>query len=388
MKSNIIIIGAGASGLMCAAQAGKRGRSVIVLDHAKRSGQKILVSGGGSCNFTNRDIHSGNYISENPHFCKSALARFRPSDFIALLKKHRISYHEKQEGQLFCKGSSLQITDMLKKECSAVGAKIYLGCSIHEIFKDSGFRAKTSLGVFESESTVIATGGLSYPNLGASDLGLRIAGHFGINVIPPRPSLVPLILSPADQKKFSALAGVSFDAEAGTGLHKFRGKILFTHKGLSGPAVLQVSSYWEPGQGITIDLLPGHDAKSIFAAGRQSRTAMKNLLSKYLPRRLAQTWAEFYLPLKPVNQYNEKELLEAAGLVHSWTLYPSGTEGFRTAEVTRGGVDTSELSSKTMEAKKVPGLYFIGEAVDVTGQLGGYNLHWAWASGWAAGQYA
>ena len=388
MNSDVIIIGAGAAGLMCAIEAGKRGRSVIILDHASKIGQKILVSGGGRCNFTNLNIHAENYISANPHFCKSALARFTPQDFIALVKKHRISYHEKEDGQIFCNGSSRQIVDMLLDECNSVGVKMRLNCKIQEITKNRRFIVKTNSGMIESESLVVATGGLSYPTLGATGFGHHIASQFGLRIIPPKPALVPFTFSRGDRERFAEISGVSLKTVVNCGGHEFKGEILFTHRGLSGPAILQASSYWQNGEEIIINLLPGIDAHSIFLYSRQRRIEMKNMLSCYLPRRFAHIWCEFYLPSKPLCQYNDRELLDASRLVYGWAIKPAGTEGYRTAEVTAGGVDTDELSSKTMEAKKVTGLYFIGEVVDVTGHLGGYNLHWAWASGRASGQYA
>jgi len=388
MNTNVIIIGAGAAGLMCAISAGKRGRPVIILDHASKIGKKILVSGGGRCNFTNLNIQAENYISANPHFCKSALARFTPQDFIALVKKHRISYNEKEDGQMFCNGSSRHIVDMLLDECNSSGVEMRLNCEIKEITKNISFIVKTNSGAIESESLVVATGGLSYPNLGATDIGHHVAAQFGLRIIPPKPALVPFTFSRGDREKFGELSGVSLEAVVICGKHKFRGEMLFTHKGLSGPAILQASSYREDGEEILVNLLPGIDAHSIFPSNRQSKIEMKNMLSRYLPRRFAHTWCKFYLPSRPLCQYNDKELFDASHLLHEWIIKSAGTEGYRTAEVTAGGVDTDELSSKTMEAKKVQGLYFIGEVVDVTGHLGGYNLHWAWASGWAAGQYA
>lgn len=388
MNSDVIIIGAGAAGLMCAIESGKRGRSVIILDHASKIGQKILVSGGGRCNFTNLSIQAENYISANPHFCKSALARFTPQDFISLIKKHRISYHEKEDGQMFCNGSSRQILDMLLSECDSAGVQMRLNCKIEEITKNRRFIITTNSGVIESESLVVATGGLSYPNLGATDIGHRVASQFGLRILQPKPALVPLTLSRRDRERFSELSGVSLEAVVNYRGHKFRGELLFTHKGLSGPAILQTSLYWENGEEILVNLLPGIDAHSIFLSNLQSRMEMKNLLSRYLPRRFAYIWCEFYLLSRPLCQYNDKELFDASRLLHEWIIKPAGTEGYRTAEVTAGGVDTDELSSKTMEAKKVTGLYFIGEVIDVTGHLGGYNLHWAWASGWTAGEYA
>jgi len=388
MNTNVIIIGAGAAGLMCAISAGKRGRPVIILDHASKIGKKILVSGGGRCNFTNLNIQAENYISANPHFCKSALARFTPQDFIALVKKHRISYNEKEDGQMFCNGSSRHIVDMPLDECNSSGVEMRLNCEIKEITKNISFIVKTNSGAIESESLVVATGGLSYPNLGATDIGHHVAAQFGLRIIPPKPALVPFTFSRGDREKFGELSGVSLEAVVICGKHKFRGEMLFTHKGLSGPAILQASSYREDGEEILVNLLPGIDAHSIFLSNRQSKIEMKNMLSRYLPRRFAHTWCKFYLPSRPLCQYNDKELFDASHLLHEWIIKSAGTEGYRTAEVTAGGVDTDELSSKTMEAKKVQGLYFIGEVVDVTGHLGGYNLHWAWASGWAAGQYA
>lgn len=388
MNTNVIILGAGAAGLMCAIEAGKRGRSVIILDHTAKIGQKIFVSGGGRCNFTNLNIQAENYLSANPHFCKSALARFTPQDFIALVKKHRISYRDKEDGQMFCNGSSRQIVDMLRDECNSAGVKISLNCKIEGITKKRRFIVKTNSGVIESESLVVATGGLSYPSLGATDIGHRVAAQFGLCIISPKPALVPLTFSRGDREKFGELSGISLEAVIKCGGHEFRGEVLFTYKGLSGPAILQASSYWEHGEEILVNLLPGIDARSIFLSNRQSRMEMKNLLSRYLPRRFAYIWCEFYLPSRPLCQYNDKELLNASRLFHEWLIKPAGTEGYGTAEVTAGGVDTDELSSKTMEANKVTGLYFIGEVIDVTGHLGGYNLHWAWASGWTAGQYA
>ncbi|MBI4686646.1 MAG: NAD(P)/FAD-dependent oxidoreductase [Nitrospirae bacterium] len=385
---DVLIIGAGAAGLMCAIQAGRRKRSVIILDHAGKIGQKILVSGGGRCNFTNLNIAAENYISGNPHFCKSAIARFTPHDFIAMLKKHRISYLEKENGQLFCKGSSRQILDMLQKEIDLTGAKIRLNCKINKITKKSRFIVTTNLGAIDAESLVIATGGLSYKALGATDFGYSIARQFGLRIIHPSPALVPLIFSKEDLKRFEDLSGISFKAVVSCGGKDFTGEALFTHKGLSGPVILQASSYWRQGEEIIINLLPGLDARGLFSSNRQSRMEMKTLLAQYIPKRLAHRWCELYLPSKPLYQYNDKELLHASLRLHGWTIRPAGTEGYGKAEGTRGGVDTDELSSKSMEARKVQGLYFIGEVIDVTGHLGGYNLHWAWASGCAAGQYA
>jgi len=387
MQDDVIIIGAGASGLICAAEAGKRGKSVLVLDHSQKIGSKIRISGGGRCNFTNLHVSSEHYISQNPHFCKSALSRYTPEDFISLLRKYRISFHEKEAGQLFCDATSSEIIVMLRAECEKVATEFLLGCSVKKIGGNGLFSVTTDKGIFQAQSLVIATGGLSYPKLGASDLGLRLAEQFKINVISPKPGLVPLTLSQKELEVFRELSGVSINAEITSNRASFQGSILFTHRGLSGPAILQISSYWNKGELLSINLLPGVNAYDLLLASRQSRKEIRNLLSQYLPSRFSQAWCKNYLPTKPVCQFTEKELQGAAEKLHAWQIKPSGTEGYGAAEVTVGGIDTNEVSSKTMEAKKVPGLYFIGEALDVTGQLGGYNLHWAWASGHAAGQH-
>lgn len=387
MKKDVIIIGAGASGLMCAIEAGKRGRSVLVMDHAEKTGKKIRVAGGGRCNFTNINIRPDNYISNNPHFCKSALARFTPHDFIAMLERYGIRYYEKEAGQLFCRESSGDIISMLQKECDKAGVEISLHCKVEEVMKNDIFTLQTGQGTFESGSLVVATEGISYSHMGATDIGYRIAGQFGIKVTSLRPALVPFTFMPEDRKLAVELSGVSFPAAVSCSKKAFRGDVLFTHKGVSGPAILQASSYWNPGDKIRIDLLPDMDAYELFISRRQGNIEMCNLLSEHLPRRFAHKWCEIYIQSRPVNQYSDKELKAIAQQIHNWTIKPAGTEGYKTAEVTLGGIDTDELSSKTMETKKVPGLYFIGEVVDVTGQLGGYNLQWAWASGFAAGQY-
>jgi len=387
MKKDVIIIGAGPSGLMCAIEAGKHGRSVLVLDHAGKIGNKIRVSGGGRCNFSNIDTRPDNYISHNSHFCKSALARFTPDDFIAVLERHGIDYLKKEAGQLFCRRTSGEIINMLQEECSRVGVEIRMHCRIEDVKRDASFNLSTNFGTFESESLVVATGGLSYPKLGATDIGYRIARQFGINVTSLKPALVPFTFNQNDMNIFRELSGVSINAAVACHGRRFRGDILFTHRGLSGPAILQISSYWNPGDDINVNLLPDTDAYELFMARRQSKMEMHNLLSEFLPRRFAQKWCELYIQSKPLNQYSDKELKAIAQQILNWTVKPAGAEGYKTAEVTLGGIDTDELSSKTMEAKKVSGLYFIGEVVDVTGQLGGYNLHWAWASGFAAGQY-
>lgn len=387
MKKDVIIIGAGAAGLMCAAGAGKRGRAVIVLDHAGKPGNKIRISGGGHCNFTNINVRYDNYLSLNPHFCKSALARFTPYDFISMVEKHGIEYYEKEAGQMFCAGSSSGILKMLRSESTEAGVEMLLDCRISGVKKDEWFIVETDKGNFESESVVVATGGLSYPVLGASDIGYKIAGRFGISVTTLKPALVPFTFGQGDRKMFGELSGISLNAGVSCNDAHFRGDILFTHRGLSGPAILQVSSYWNKGDIISIDLLPEMEAYEFLVSHRQGRMELHNLLSKLLPSRFATKWCEMNFRSRPVNQCNDKELKQIAHQLHKWELKPQGTEGYKTAEVTLGGIDTNELSSKTMESKKVPGLYFVGEVIDVTGQLGGYNLHWAWASGFVAGQY-
>ncbi len=388
MKKDVIIIGAGAAGLMCGIEAGKRGRSVLVLEHSEKIGKKIRISGGGRCNFTNLSVHHDHYLSRNPHFCKSALARFTPYDFISILENHRIMYYEKEAGQLFCVKSSAAIIHMLETELRRAGAKLWLNCRIAEIKNKDGFMLSTNYGTVESESLVVGTGGLSYPELGASDVGYRIAKQFGLKVTPLVPGLVPLTLPAGEAGIFRKLSGISLEAEVRCNQRNFRGNILFTHRGLSGPATLQVSSYWGEGRAISINLLPQHDVYEIFEAKKQSRVELHNLLSAFLPQRFARKWCEVYAQSRPMIHYSERELKKIAHQLHHWELRPAGTEGYQKAEVTLGGIETDELSSKTMEAKKVPGLYFAGEVVDVTGQLGGYNLQWAWASGFVAGQYA
>ncbi len=389
-KYDVIIIGAGASGMMCAIESGKRGRSVLVLDHASKIGEKISISGGGSCNFTNINTSPSNYLSNNSHFCKSALSRFTPNDFIALLEKHNVKYEEREQGQLFCSKSSGEIIRMLAKESYYAGVNIILNCHIHEVKKNESFMVSTDQGIFESETLVIATGGLSYPQIGATGIGHKIAKQFGLKVTELKPALVPFIFSPEDIKIFGELSGISIDGAIKCNKMEFRGRILFTHRGLSGPAILQISLYWKSGDTIVVDLLPGIDIYGFFIARQlgKSKIEMHNLFSGYLPSRFAKIWCALKMRSKPVNQYNEKELKNIANLIHNWEIKPETTEDFRTAEVTLGGIDTDELSSKTMEARKVNGLFFTGEVIDVTGQLGGFNFQWAWASGFVAGQYA
>jgi predicted Rossmann fold flavoprotein len=387
IKRNVIIIGAGASGLLCAVECGKRRGSVLVLDHAVRTGSKIGISGGGRSNFTNLHVTADHYRSRNPHFCKSALARFTPRHILSLVEKHGIKYYEKEAGQIFCVKSSRDIIAMLEKECERAGAEVRVKCRVIDIDRTGHFSVATNQGVFIADSLVIATGGLSYANLGASGFGHDVARQFGIRVIQPGPALVPFVFQGRDQKVFQELAGISLDAALSCGSKQFRGNILFTHHGLSGPAALQASLYWNSGTPLLIDLLPGTDILDVFTSKRQSKMEMRNLLAGYFPKRVSQIWCDLLGATKPIDQTSDKELRDIANALHGWELIPKGTEGYKTAEVTAGGVDTDELSSKTMESKKVPGLYFIGEVVDVTGELGGYNLHWAWASGHAAGQH-
>ena len=387
MDRDVIIIGAGASGLFCAVEAGKRGRKVLVLDHATKVGSKIRISGGGRCNFTNLQISPDHYISQNRHFCRSALSRYSPTDFTSLLTKHGISFHEKEDGQLFCSDSSSDIIVMLRKESEKAGTEIITNCAIKGVSHPMSFDVMTDKGLVQAPSLVIATGGLSYSKLGASDFGFRIARQFAISIIPPRPGLVPLRLNQRDLEVFGKLSGLSFNAEVSLGKTTFRGSLLFTHRGLSGPAILQISSYWSKGDEITINLLPGRDAAQLLIDHRQTRKEVHNMLSQYLPQRFIHVWCSHYFQIKPICQFSEKKLSEIGQNLNAWKITPDGTEGYSSAEVTVGGVDTNEVSSKTMESVKVPGLFFIGEVLDVTGHLGGYNLHWAWASGHAAGQY-
>ena len=387
MKFDVIVIGGGAAGLFCASLAGQRGRSVLVVEAADKVGKKILISGGGRCNFTNLYTTPDNFICTNPNFHKSALARFSPDDFIALVKKHRIKFHEKKLGQLFCDGSSGEIVDLLLQECAAVGVKIRVNCHVRNIQKTDSFIVATNQGIFAADSVVVATGGVSIPKIGATDFGFRLARQFGLKVIAPRPALVPLTLGENDLRIFRELSGVSVAARVACQEQEFRENILLTHRGLSGPAILQISSYWDKGEALTIDLLPDHSAAALLAAKKSEGVALSTLLGEYFSHRFAKAWATVYGQEKPLRQFNQTELAAIAERLHAWQLFPNGTEGFGKAEVTLGGVDTNELSSKTMAARNVNGLYFIGEVVDVTGHLGGFNFQWAWASGYAAGQY-
>lgn len=387
-KFDAVIIGAGAAGLMCAARAGLRGRRVLLLDHADEPGKKILISGGGRCNFTNLRSAPECFLSGNPHFCKSALARYTQHDFIALVEKHRIAYHEKTLGQLFCDGSARQIVAMLLAECREAGVDIRLGHRISSVNRSDNFRIETDHGVFTADAVVLATGGLSIPKMGATAFAHRIAGRFGIKMTETRPALVPLVFRAEDLALMRPLSGVAVDAVVRCGPGSFREAVLFTHRGLSGPAVLQASSSWREGAEIVVDLLPDTDAAAFLRERKQARprAETKTVLAEILPLRLAQSLAETHLPARPLGELPNKALDGFAARLNGWRLTPSGSEGYAKAEVTIGGVDTRALSSKTMEARAVPGLYFIGEAVDVTGWLGGYNFQWAWSSGWAAGE--
>lgn len=414
---DVLIVGAGAAGMMCALTAAQRGRSVLLLDHSEKLAEKIRISGGGRCNFTNLNVRPENYLSRNPHFCRSALARFTPQHFIALLQKHGIGFHEKTLGQLFCDEGSEAIIAMLKGECDAAGVRWCVPCSIQNIARDDVFQVSTSRGRIQAQSLVIASGGLSIPKIGATPFGYKMAQQFGLPVTKLKPGLVPLSFHPEEWAAYAELAGISVDAVVSYGRQSFRENLLFTHRGLSGPAILQISSYWEPSsqpsgettsqstkpaswqvagypggkgraQSISINLLPDHDMHELFAQQRSNRMLLGNFLAQYLPKRLAEVWCEQLAENKPLNQYSEKATHAFAAKLHDWQLTPTGTLGYSKAEVTCGGVDTHALSSKTMQANDVPGLYFIGEVVDVTGQLGGYNFHWAWASGYAAGQAA
>lgn len=395
---DVIVIGAGAAGMMCAAEAGQRGRRVLIVDHAGKLAEKIRISGGGRCNFTNLDVGVSHYLSRNPQFCRSALARFTPGHFIERVNRHGIRWHEREHGQLFCDDSAQDIIDMLRTGCDDGHVSWAMPCKIEAISTDSApdsrFILDTSHGRFACASLVVATGGLSIPKIGASPLGYKIAEQFGLAIVPPKPALVPLTLPPEELAIYKELAGMAFDAVAECGAGRFRENLLFTHRGLSGPVILQVSSYWQArdyggGDGdsqITVNLFPAENVRQWLTERARSKTLLGNLLSDRLPKRFAHAWCEQRGWNKPVNQFNGKELDAIATALAGWTIAPNGTLGYAKAEVTLGGVDTRALSSKTMEARDVPGLYFVGEVMDVTGHLGGYNFQWAWASGHAAGQ--
>jgi len=380
---DVIVLGGGAAGLMCAIEAGKRGHRVVLLERSEKIGKKILISGGGRCNFTNLHCQPKHFFSENPHFAKSALARYTPTDFIALVEKHGISYHEKTLGQLFCDRSATEITTMLESECRAANVRIVVNENVREVSRDTAFAVRTDSTEYHAPVLVVATGGVSIPNIGATAFGYELARQFGLNIVRTRPALVPLVFHPADRKRYSDLAGVSAEIIATAGNSAFREKMLFTHRGLSGPAILQASSYWKEGEALQLDLAPGREAtQKIREAGTRTPAVAEKALHEFLPQRLAERWLKFHPPKAWTNlalDAFEREL-------HAWTIRPAGTEGYEKAEVTAGGVDTADLSSKSMETRKVPGLFFIGEVVDVTGHLGGFNFQWAWASAAAAGR--
>lgn len=389
-KADVIIIGAGAAGLMCAIEASKRGRKVLVFDHANKPGKKILMSGGGRCNFTNYNISPENYISHNPHFCKSALSRYTQWHFIELVKKHNIAFHEKTLGQLFCDHKSKDILNMLLLECEQAGVKIYLELSTEQIEKitNTEFKLKTSHGDFVCESLVIASGGLSIPTLGASAFAYKVAEQFGIKVWPTRAGLVPFTLHDADKAKLADLPGIAVPSIASNQRKSFTESLLFTHRGLSGPAILQLSSYWQTGEEVLINLLPDCNLLATLQAAQKHSPIklLKTVMAEYLPKRLVETFLEPELAEKKLQSLNHRELDHVVASIQGWRVKPNGTEGYRTAEVTLGGVDCDAISSKTMQANEIPGLFFIGEGLDVSGWLGGYNFQWAWSSGWAAGQ--
>jgi predicted Rossmann fold flavoprotein len=387
-KFDALILGAGAAGLMCAIEASKRGRRVALLERAEYIGKKILISGGGRCNFTNIHCISENFISANPHFAKSALARYTPADFIALVETYHIPYHEKTLGQLFCDRAASEITGMLQRECEAGGVRIFLNCKIREVTRDTGFVVRTEETEFCAPVLVIATGGLSIPKMGATAFGYDLARQFGLRVQPTKAALVPLVLNARGQKDYCNLAGISAAITVSCAGESFREAMLITHRGLSGPAILQASSYWESGQPLHIDLAPDQDVTSAILQSKVRNTSVaQSALQRFLPARLAARWLELnWLNQNSTSQWTNQALEDLERRIHHWTLVPAGTEGYQKAEVTAGGIDTDELSAQTMESRKVPGLFFIGEVVDVTGHLGGHNFQWAWSSGVAAGR--
>ncbi len=375
--------------MMCAAVVARRGRRVLLIEHYHKLGEKIRISGGGRCNFTNLHAEAANYLSQNPDFCRSALSRYTPRDFIELVESYGIAWHEKTLGQLFCDRSSLDIIALLKSECDRAGVHWRMPCAVQGVIHDgSAFAVSTSLGPVRGDALVIATGGLTVPKIGATPFGYRIAEQFGIPVVAPRPALVPLAFDPAALAHYGDLSGVAVDAEVSCNQGRFRDGLLFTHRGLSGPAILQISSYWNGGDALSIDLLPDGDVRGWLESERRSTARLDSVLARRLPRRLAQQWTAAHGVAVPLNELDDKRRHELAGLLHAWPVLPSGTLGYNKAEVTLGGVDTRALSSQTMAASEVPRLHFIGEVVDVTGWLGGYNFQWAWSSGYAAGQHA
>ncbi len=386
---DVVVIGAGAAGMMCAAQAGQRGRSVLLIEHYHALGEKIRISGGGRCNFTNVNAGPANYLSRNPDFCRSALARYTPAHFVRLVERHGIAWHEKKLGQLFCDDSAVDIIRMLKEECDRGRVQWRMPIPVGGVTREGDrFVVHTPSGAARCASLVVATGGLTVPKIGATPFGYRIAEQFGLAVVPPRPALVPLAFAPVALARYGDLSGVSVDAEVACNGGRFRENLLFTHRGLSGPAILQISSYWDGRAPLVIDLLPGTDAHAWLDAFRQSDARLPNLLAERLPKRFAQQWCAAHDFALPVRQLSDQRLRDVAARLAGWEVLPSGTLGYNKAEVTLGGVDTRGLSSKTMAALDMPGLYFVGEVVDVTGWLGGYNFQWAWSSGHAAGQFA
>jgi predicted Rossmann fold flavoprotein len=379
-----IVLGAGAGGLMCAIEAGKRGRRVVVLERAERIGKKILISGGGRCNFTNLHCRPENFLSANPHFVKSALSRYTPADFIAMVERHRIPYHEKTLGQLFCDRSAQDIVGLLEGSCRRVNVDIRTSVAVKEVRRATEYEVHSDKEDFRARTLVIATGGLSIPKMGATSFGYDLARQFGLRIQPTRPALVPLVLNADDRRRWCDLAGVSTEVIAASNSARFREKMLITHRGLSGPAILQASSYWRPGDAVGIDLAPDRDVTAALRApaARKDTASLKSALHNALPRRFAERWQEIHPPSRWTNHC----LVEYDRQLHDWQVIPADTEGYEKAEVTAGGIDTDELDAKTMESKKVPGLFFIGEVVDVTGHLGGFNFQWAWASGYCAGQ--
>jgi predicted Rossmann fold flavoprotein len=381
---DVVVLGGGAAGLMCAIEAGRRGRRVAVLEHGDRCGKKILISGGGRCNFTNLHCRPENFISANPHFAKSALARYTAADFIALVEKHGIRYHEKTLGQLFCDGSAREILQMLESECKAANVEIFVSTKVLEVTKTADFFVHTAHTEFHSPALVVATGGLSIPKMGATRFGYDLARQFGLKIRPPRPALVPLLFNPEDRGHYCDLAGVSCQVVASCDGAQFKEKMLITHRGLSGPAILQISSYWQPPATVFIDLTPEKKVTSGFDNAQTPRNlkVLNAAFHEFLPNRLADRW----LGQNPPASFTNQALADLERRIHRWEIYPAGTEGYEKAEVTAGGIDTDELSAKTMESRNVPGLFFIGEVVDVTGNLGGFNFQWAWASGACAGR--
>ncbi|HIF55581.1 MAG: NAD(P)/FAD-dependent oxidoreductase [Methylococcales bacterium] len=391
IQVDVVVIGAGAAGLMCASEAGKRGRKVVVLDHANKAGKKILMSGGGRCNFTNYSIEAENFISNNPHFCKSALSRFTQWDFLGWVDRYDIPFHERSHGQLFCNDSAKDILNMLLSECEKTQVEIRLNCNVQGIkqLADNQFQINTDKQSFQCQSLVIATGGLSIPKMGASAFGYQVAEQFGIPVIPVRAALVPFTLQTAEKQKYSALSGVAVAAEVICKNQSFKENVLFTHRGLSGPVMLQISSYWQAGEAIAVNFLPDLDVVELLQQKRADNVKhqIKNSLAEYLPKRLVEALLDQKYWAISMQDISNQQIDDIARAIQYWQIKPNGTEGYRTAEVTLGGVDCSSISSKTMQSNEITGLYFIGEVLDVTGWLGGYNFQWAWSSGWCAGQY-